>query len=226
MKGKFLNFILLTIFLAGIGVAVYPTVSDWWNSKYASRVIANYAEEVTDMNKEEYAAMWEAAQAFNRRLAEKEYAENLTESELEEYQTLLNVNGTGIMGYVEIEKIGVRVPVYHGTEDAVLQTAAGHMEWTSLPVGGASSHCVIAAHSGLPSAKLFSKLEKLEEKDRFVLYVLDKSLVYEVDQVAVVEPEEIELLQIVKGEDYCTLVTCTPYGMNTHRLLVRGCRVE
>ena len=150
----------------------------------------------------------------------------LTEEQKERYEKLLNVSGDGIMAYIEIPKIGCRLPIYHGTKESALQIAAGHLEWSSLPVGGESAHCVISGHRGLPRAKLFTDLDKMEEGDQFFITVLNKRLTYEVDQIQVVEPEEVEDLAIEKGKDYVTLVTCTPYAINTHRLLVRGHRIN
>ncbi len=150
----------------------------------------------------------------------------LSEEQYAEYLELLNVSGLGIMGYIEIPEISVRLPVYHGTDESVLQIAVGHLEWSSLPVGGESSHCVLSGHRALPSAKLFTDLDKLREGDIFMLRVLDEVLTYEVDKISIVEPSQVSALQVIEGEDLCTLVTCTPYGINTHRLLVRGHRIE
>ena len=177
------------------------------------------------MNDTDYKALWAEAEAYNQTLVNKSDRFNLTDEELEEYEQMLTVEGTDVIGYIEIEKIGCFLPIYHGTSDAVLQTGVGHLEGSSLPVGGESTHTVISGHRGLPSAKLFTDLDQLEEGDTFVLYVLDETLTYEVDQIRIVEPTELSELAIVEGEDYCTLVTCTPYGINTHRLLVRGHRV-
>ncbi len=229
MKKKTSNLItviLILILLVGLSLLLYPTASDYWNSFHQSRAIATYAEEVTNLDDDQYTELWESAKAYNTALAESETKYVLTEEEREEYESLLNISGTGIMGYVEIPGIACSLPIYHGTDDAALQIAAGHLEWTSLPTGGESTHCVISGHRGLPSAKLFTDLDRLEEGDVFMLCVLDEVLTYEVDQILIVEPQDTEALQIVQGEDYCTLVTCTPYGINTHRLLVRGHRIE
>ncbi|MBQ1188425.1 MAG: class C sortase [Peptococcaceae bacterium] len=150
----------------------------------------------------------------------------LTEEEKEIYEKTLDVSGTGIMGYIEIDSIDVSLPIYHGTEDSVLQIAVGHLDWSSLPVGGAGTHCVMSGHRGLPSAKLFTHLDELVEGDTFVVRVLDEVFTYEVDQILIVEPEDVSALTIEPGNDLCTLVTCTPYGINSHRLLVRGHRIE
>ena len=205
---------------------LYPAVSDYWNSKHQTRAIAVYSEEVSGLDKDQYQALWADAAAYNASLRERDNAYLLTEEQKAAYEQLLNVSGLGIMGYIEIPSIDCSLPIYHGTEESVLQIAIGHLEWSSLPVGGESTHCVLSGHRGLPSAKLFTNLDKLQEGDVFLLRVLDEVLTYEVDQILIVEPQEIAALQIAEGEDLCTLVTCTPYGINTHRLLVRGHRIE
>ena len=226
-KGNHLITILLVlIFLLGLSLLLYPAVSDYWNSKHQTRAIAVYSEEVSGLDEDQYQALWEAAAAYNASLLERDNAYLLTEEQKAAYEQLLNVSGLGIMGYIEIPSIDCSLPIYHGTEESVLQIAIGHLEWTSLPVGGESTHCVLSGHRGLPSAKLFTNLDKLQEGDVFLLRVLDEVLTYEVDQILIVEPQEIAALQIAEGEDLCTLVTCTPYGINTHRLLVRGHRIE
>ena len=226
-KGNHLITILLVlIFLLGLSLLLYPAVSDYWNSKHQTRAIAVYSEEVTGLDEEQYQALWADAAAYNASLRERDNAYLLTEEQKAAYEQLLNVSGLGIMGYIEIPSIDCSLPIYHGTEESVLQIAIGHLEWSSLPVGGESTHCVLSGHRGLPSAKLFTNLDKLQEGDVFMLRVLDEVLTYEVDQILIVEPQEIAALQIAEGEDYCTLVTCTPYGINTHRLLVRGHRIE
>ena len=226
-KGNHLITILLVlIFLLGLSLLLYPSVSDYWNSKHQTRAIAVYSEEVSGLDEDQYQALWEAAAAYNASLLERDNAYLLTEEQKAAYEQLLNVSGLGIMGYIEIPSIDCSLPIYHGTEESVLQIAIGHLEWTSLPVGGESTHCVLSGHRGLPSAKLFTNLDKLQEGDVFLLRVLDEVLTYEVDQILIVEPQETGALRIVEGEDLCTLVTCTPYGINTHRLLVRGHRIE
>ena len=226
-KGNHLITILLVlIFLLGLSLLLYPAVSDYWNSKHQTRAIAVYSEEVSGLDKEQYQALWAGAAAYNASLRERDNAYLLTEEQKAAYEQLLNVSGMGIMGYIEIPSIDCSLPIYHGTEESVLQIAIGHLEWSSLPVGGESTHCVLSGHRGLPSAKLFTNLDKLQEGDVFMLRVLDEVLTYEVDQILIVEPQEIAALQITEGEDYCTLVTCTPYGINSHRLLVRGHRIE
>ncbi|MGN8889766.1 class C sortase [Dysosmobacter sp. HCP28S3_G4] len=229
MKKKSSNFttiLLVLILLAGLSLLLYPSVSDYWNSLHQSRAIATYAEEVANLDEDQYAEIWDAAAEYNASLLERTNSYLLSDVQKETYQQLLNVSGTGVMGYIEIPVIQCSLPLYHGTDEGVLQIAVGHLDWTSLPVGGESTHCVLSGHRGLPSAKLFTNLDKLVVGDVFMLRVLDEVLTYEVDQILIVEPHETSELQIVKGQDYCTLVTCTPYGINSHRLLVRGHRIE
>ena len=218
--------ILILVFFLGLSLVLYPSVSDYWNSLHQSRAIATYAEEVSNLDTDRYEQLWAEAVDYNRTLWDRENAFLLSETQKATYDSLLNVGGNGVMGYIEIPTIGVSLPIYHGTDEGVLQIAVGHIEWTSLPVGGESSHCVISGHRGLPSAKLFTNLDKLVVGDTFLFRVLDETLTYEVDQILIVEPQEVSALTIREGEDLCTLVTCTPYGINTHRLLVRGHRVE
>lgn len=226
MRKHFTNFILMFILFVGLSLLLYPTASDYWNSHHQTRAITTYADNVAALDQARYEELLEAARQYNEKLASQEPHYQLSEEEKEEYESTLEVSDTGIMGYIEIPEIDVKLPIYHGTDDAVLQTAVGHLEWTSLPVGGESTHCVISGHRGLPSAKLFTSLDKLREGDTFLLRVLDEVLTYEVDQILIVEPQDTEALQIEEGKDYCTLMTCTPYGINTHRLLVRGHRIE
>lgn len=218
-------FLVLMLF-AGLSLLLYPTVSNYWNSLHQSRAIAAYVEQVTQIDNETFDQLLEQARAYNRTLVGKAYRYDMTRQEREEYLGLLNVSGNGIIGYIEIPDIHCELPIYHGTDADALQIGVGHIEGSSLPVGGESTHCAISGHRGLPSAKLFSDLDKLTVGDRFILRVLDDTLTYEVDQIHTVLPGEMDELEIVEGEDYCTLVTCTPYGVNTHRLLVRGYRVE
>lgn len=226
MKKYGSTIILVLIFITGLAIFAYPTISDRWNSLHSSRIIMAYAETVSGLSEEEYRQLYSAAESYNQSVLERVNLFTPSDEEKEEYATLLDVENNGIMGYVEIPVIKVSLPIYHGTSEDVLQTAAGHLDWTSLPVGGPSTHAVISGHRGLPSAELFTKLDRLVEGDRFMIYVLDETLTYEVDQIHIVLPEDMNDLQITRGEDYCTLVTCTPYGINTHRLLVRGHRVE
>lgn len=217
---------LVLMFFAGLSLLLYPTVSNYWNSLHQSRAIAAYVEQVAQIDNETFDQLREQARAYNRTLVGKAYRYDMTRQEREEYLGLLNVSENGIIGYIEIPGIHCELPIYHGTDADALQIGVGHIEGSSLPVGGESTHCAISGHRGLPSAKLFSDLDKLTVGDRFSLRVLDDTLTYEVDQIHTVLPGEMDELEIVEGEDYCTLVTCTPYGVNTHRLLVRGHRVE
>ena len=221
-----INILLVLILLAGLSLLLYPSVSDYWNSFHQSRAIVQYAEQVSLLDEDQYEELWTSATDYNASLLERANSYILSDTQKEQYEELLNVSGIGVMGYIEIPSIDCSLPIYHGTEESVLQTAIGHLEWTSLPVGGESTHCVLSGHRGLPSAKLFTNLDKLVEGDVFMLRILDEVLTYEVDQILIVEPQETAELQIVEGQDYCTLVTCTPYGINTHRLLVRGHRID
>ena len=226
MKIKMHTIVLIVLCVIGLSLLLYPTVSNYWNSRHATRVISHYAERVENMDREEFCEQWERAVAYNGELALRSNSFFLSDELKERYWSLLDVGGDGIMGYIEIEKLGVALPIYHGTDDAVLQNAIGHLEWSSLPVGGEGSHCVVSGHRGLPNRKLFTDLDELRAGDRFVFHVLGQILTYEVDRIATVLPAETEDLRSSAGKDYCTLVTCTPYGINTHRLLVRGHRVE
>ena len=226
MKRHGITIILLIVFIVGLSLLLYPSFSDWWNSRHQSRAVASYVEQVANIDGEQYAQLWNDAWEYNAALAGRANNYVLTDEQKEEYENFLDVGGTGIMGYIEIPTIGVTLPIHHGTDEAVLQVAVGHLEWTSLPVGGESSHCVLSGHRGLPSARLFTDLDKLVVGDVFIFRVLDEILTYEVDQILIVEPHETEALLITEGKDLCTLITCTPYGVNSHRLLVRGHRVE
>ena len=218
--------ILILILVVGLSLMLYPSFSNWWNEAHQSRAIAAYSQEVSKLDENRYDELWQQAWEYNRSLVGRENVYLLDDSQKAEYERLLDVSGMGIMGYIEIPSLKVSLPIYHGTEESVLQVAVGHLEWTSLPVGGESTHCVLSGHRGLPSAKLFTDLDRLVVGDRFRLGVLDQVLTYEVDQILIVEPQDTEALLIEEGKDLCTLVTCTPYSINTHRLLVRGHRVE
>ena len=225
MRKNLSTIILILIFLVGLSVMLYPSVSDAVNRKHQSRAVAGYAEEVEQLSDADYQTYFDAADAYNRQLNTTPnafYKPDLVNG----YAQTLDISGTGIMGYITIPKISVELPIYHGTDEGVLQVAAGHLEGSSLPVGGAGTHAVISAHRGLPSAKLFTNLDELEVGDRFTITVLNRVLTYEVDQISIVLPTEIDQLLPTEGMDYVTLMTCTPYGINTHRLLVRGKRVE
>ena len=226
MRNKLTTILLVLAFFAGLSLLLYPTVSDYWNSLHASQAVADYAENVRNLEAEKYQQVLQDARNYNQMLPYKHTTFALSEEDKGAYDTLLDISGTGVMGYIEIPTINISLPVYHGTEDAVLQIAVGHLEWSSLPVGGEDTHCVLSGHRGLPSAKLFTNLDKLVVGDKFVMRVLDEVLTYEVDQILIVEPTDVSTLIIEAGKDLCTLVTCTPYGINSHRLLVRGHRIE
>ena len=226
MRKKLGNIILTLILLTGIGLLVYPTFSDWWNSFHQTRAIAGYTAQVANMDKEDFDRMWAEAEAFNEYLANKSGRFNLTDEELATYNSILDVTGTGIMGYIDIPSIKVSLPLYHGTDEAVLQIAIGHITGTSFPIGGEGTHSAVSGHRGLPSAKLFTDIDQLQPGDKFLLQILDRTLTYEVDQIRIVLPQELQDLEIDPYQDYVTLITCTPYGINTHRLLVRGHRVD
>ena len=225
MKKNKSTIILILVFFVGLSVMLYPTLSDYVNQRNQSRAVASYAQDVDTMTDADYSAYFDAAAAFNAQVAANENA-LYRPDQLTGYNDTLDITGTGIMGYITISKIGVELPIYHGTSDSVLQIAAGHLEGSSLPVGGTSTHAVISAHRGLPSAKLFTNLDQLEMGDTFTITVLDRVLTYEVDKISIVLPTETDELKIAEGKDYVTLMTCTPYGINTHRLLVRGRRIE
>ena len=202
MKRNLSTIILILVFFTGLSLLLYPSVSDYWNSLHQSRAIATYAEAVAEIGKSDYDHLWQAAREYNRRILSRPKAYAMSEEEQADYLAQLDVSGNGIMGYIEIPEIRCTLPIYHGVDEAVLQIAAGHIEWTSLPVGGESTHCVLSGHRGLPRAKLFTNLDQLEKGDTFMLRVLDETLTYEVDQILIVEPHEVEALAITPGEDY------------------------
>ncbi len=220
------NLMLLAVFLIGLSLLLYPVVSDFVNSRSQSRAVAAYQQQLSQLSAQDYTALREAAAAYNAQLAAGQTSFVLTDAETAAYNALLDPNGTGVMGYIEIDSIGVSLPIYHGVTDSVLAVGAGHLPGSSLPVGGESTHCVLSGHRGLPSSRLFTDLDQLQNGDIFLLHVLDETLAYEVDQILIVDPQDVSALGITAGEDYCTLVTCTPYGVNTQRLLVRGHRVS
>ena len=227
MKKKHISTIIIAlIFLAGLVFLLYPTVSNLWNRAHQSRAIATYTKQVEKLDDSQNKEMLKAARKYNKSLLKKSDHWKLSKKDKKKYESLLDVSGTGIMGYIEVPKIDCSLPIYHGTDEGALQIAIGHLEGSSLPVGGKSTHCVLSGHRGLPSARLFTDLDQMEEGDVFVLNVLGRKLAYEVDQIKVVLPDEMSDLEIVQGKDLCTLVTCTPYGINTHRLLVRGHRTK
>lgn len=225
-KGRFGTILLVVCVLVGLSLLLYPSFSNYWNKVYSTHAIAVYNEKATELTESEYTEIWEAARSYNATIRHIREDHFLTDNDKVAYENLLNIDGTGVMGYIEIPAIKVTLPIFHGTSDDILQKGVGHMEWSSLPVGGKSTHCVLSGHRGLPSAKLFTDLDKLEPGDIFILCVLNEVLTYEVDQIRIVEPKDTAELSITDGEDYCTLITCTPYGINTHRLLIRGHRIE
>lgn len=217
---------LIATFVAGLSLLLYPTVSNYWNTLHASRAVATYVDAVQNMGEDKRREMLQKAIDYNKSLTSDNQRLTISSARRQEYESILDVDGNGMIGYIEIPNVNITLPVYHGTNDDVLQKAVGHLDWTSLPVGGTSTHCVLSGHRGLPSAKLFTNLDQVKEGDTFVIRVLDEVLTYEVDQIRIVEPAAVDDLMIENGKDYCTLVTCTPYGVNSHRLLVRGHRVE
>ena len=217
---------LVAIFFVGLSVLLYPTISDFWNEKRQSQAIMNYDDLIVDLTPEDYSEIFDKADAYNKKIRNMSFPFMNHKNIADEYYDTLDINGDGMMGYITIEKIKVQLPIYHGTSDKVLNSAVGHVEGSTLPVGGKSTHSVLSAHRGLPSAKLFTNLDKVEVGDVFTVRILDRTVTYQVDQILIVLPHETDNLNIVQGEDYCTLVTCTPYGINTHRMLVRGTRIE
>ena len=226
MRKHLSTIILVVILFLGVAILLYPTLSDYYNSFHQSRAIAKYIEDIDTIDPIDYNRLWERARVYNEGLKYKPNRFVLTDEEYREYESLLNLTGSGIMGYIEVPKIDCTLPIYHGTDEAVLQIAIGHIEGTSLPTGEVGCHTVLSGHRGLPSAKLFTDLDKMELGDLFVIRVLNEIMTYEVDQILIVLPEELDALALDPEHDYCTLVTCTPYGVNTHRLLVRGHRTE
>lgn len=226
-RGVSISTIVMTIVLVtGLCIMAYPTFSDWWNTFHQARVIQEYVEAVQETDPKLIEKILQDAYTYNETLLSNNGRFSMTDEERTKYNSILNLTGNGVMGYVNIPSIGVNLPIYHGTDEVHLQVAVGHIEGSSLPVGGPSTHCVVSAHRGLPSAKLFTDLDKVKEGDIFTFTVLDQTLTYEVDQIRIVEPSKMSDLEIVKDADYATLITCTPYGVNTHRMLVRGHRIE
>lgn len=224
-KNRIATIALVLIFAAGLALLLYPTVSDLWNSFHQSRVITEYTHQVEETDEETYERLWAEAERYNQELMDDPDRFTMTDADKAEYEQLLSIDGDGVMGYVEVPKINCSLPVYHGTDEAALQVAIGHLEGSSLPTGGKGTHCVLSGHRGLPSARLFTDLDEMTEGDIFLLKVLDRTMTYEVDQILTVDPYDLDALAIDPDQDYCTLVTCTPYGINTHRLLVRGHRI-
>ena len=232
MKRKIFTILFALLFLVGFGILAYPTISNQWNTYRQSRLISNYKDITENTDTEDFDREWERAKGYNDSITVNQpmsadvFSAGGQEDKDSAYWNVLNIAGDGMMGYLSIPKINVELAIYHGTSDEVLQTGVGHIEGTKLPIGGESNHTVLAAHRGLPSARLFTDLDQLEEGDQFYIHIFDEVLAYEVDQILVTEPDEVDALQIVEGQDYVTLYTCTPYGVNTHRLLVRGHRIE
>lgn len=225
MRSKKSTIILLVSFFIGLSVLLYPSISSYWNSKTQSEAIVDYESMLSQYKPEDYTAIFAEADAYNKQLAQLN--EPLVEhNRLPDYNSILNVGGTGMMGYITVPKISQELPVYHGTSDGVLSVAVGHLQGTSLPVGGENTHCVVSAHRGLPTAVLFTHLDRMEIGDIFYFTILDRTITYEVDQIRIIEPDDASLIQIKDGKDYCTLLTCTPYGINTQRLLVRGHQID
>lgn len=226
MRRRLGNILLTLAFVVGIALLAYPSFSDWWNTFHQTRAIAGYTAKVANMDREDFDRMWAEAEAFNEYLSKKTNRFNLTPEELATYNSILDVTGTGIMGYIDIPSIKISLPIYHGTDESILQIAIGHIAGTSFPIGGEGTHAAVSGHRGLPSARLFTDIDKLQAGDKFLLQILDRTLTYEVDQIRIVLPQELQDLEIDPYQDYVTLITCTPYGVNTHRLLVRGHRVD
>lgn len=226
MRKHMSTIIAILVFITGLSLLLYPTVSNYWNSLHQSRVVANYSDTMAKLSKQDKQAEIDRAVEYNSGLINNGGRFTPSDSELSEYKSLLNADGTGMMGYITIPKIGINLAIYHTVDESVLQVGVGHLEGSSLPVGGSGTHCVLSSHRGLPSAKLFTELDRMKKGDVFYLHVYDRVLAYQVDNIAIVEPNDYGLLEIEEGKDLCTLFTCTPYGINTHRLLVRGHRVE
>lgn len=224
-KKHFLTIIIMLVMLVGLGLLLYPSVANYWNQFHQTRAIMAYNETVSSMSAKDYRKILNDAREYNKKLGETGIVWKMSKAQKAEYEKQLDFDSTGIMGYVSIPKFHIKLPVYHGINESVLQIAIGHLEQTSLPVGGESSHCEVSGHRGLPSARLFTDIDKIKEGDTWTMNVLNETLTYECDQIRIVEPKDLSNLQITKGKDYCTLITCTPYGVNTHRLLVRGHRI-
>ncbi len=225
MKNNKIGILLVLMLFVGVCGLLYPSVSQYWNSKTQTRAVENYQEILNSLKPEDYEVYFQEAEKYNTQLGELS-APLFDYREIDGYNSILNIGGNGIMGYVSIPKLGVELPLYHGISAEVLNVACGHLEGTSLPIGGESTHCVLSAHRGLPHAKLFTELDKMEVGDTFTITVLNRTVTYQVDQIKVVLPNETNDVQVVEGEDLCTLLTCAPYGINSHRLLVRGTRIE
>ncbi len=220
------NLIFAGIFIVGLGIFLYPSVSNYINSKHQSSAVSDYTEAISNLTEEDYEQYWNKAVEYNEKLLSRGLNFTLSDEELEEYHSILDPTGTGVMGHIEIEKIGVDLPIYHDVTESVLQVGIGHIPGSSLPTGTIGTHTLLSGHRGLPSSKLFSELDQMIEGDTFLLHIMDQTFAYQVDNISIVLPEETQSLTIYPEKDYVTLVTCTPYGVNTHRLLVRGRRVD
>ena len=225
MKNSKSTLLLILMFIIGLCILLYPLISNWWNAKVQTQMIENYESVLQTIDGEDYSQYFEAADAFNQKLLDMSSPLSHTK-QLTEYEEILKVPNTDVMGYIAIDKLQLELPIYHGTSDEVLTAGVGHLKGSSVPVGGPGTHCALSAHRGLPSSKLFSDLDKLELGDLFTITVLDRLMTYQVEDIQIVLPKEVEHLKIDKDKDYVTLITCTPYGINTHRLLVRGTRVD
>ena len=224
-KRHLVTILILAGLVVGIGLILYPSVANYWNTFHQTRAIMTYTDAVSSMNEADYDEILSRAWEYNTHLGQTGIQWNMTDEQKKEYENMLRIDGSDVMGYINIPKINVKLPIYHGTEETVLQTSIGHIEQTSLPVGGEDSHCSVSGHRGLPSARLFTDLDEIKEGDTWTMTVLNETLTYEADQIRTVKPDDLSELNIVSGEDYCTLITCTPYGVNTHRLLIRGHRI-
>lgn len=225
IKRNLLTVVMTAGMLIGISLLLYPSVANYWNGFHQARTIMEYTQVVSSMDKDDYKNILRDARKYNKRLSKTGFRWSMSDAERRDYERQLKVKGTKAIGYISVPKLHIRLPLMHGTDEEVLQTAIGHLEQTSLPVGGKGSHCVISGHRGLPSSRLFTDIDKIKEGDTWTITVLNETLTYECDQVRIVLPNDLSDLKIEKGKDLCTLVTCTPYGVNTHRLLVRGHRV-
>ncbi len=225
MKQRIMTCFVILILIAGLSLLLYPSISNYINKVRHRRAVFDYTSEVETLSNEQYRQILEAAKAYNAALAENPVSfMRMSDQQRLDYESQLDITGTGIMGYITIEKVDISLPIYHGTSEAVLKEGVGHIGGSSLPVGGESAHCLLSGHRGLPSAMLFTNIDKLDRGDTFALHVLEETFVYEVDDIRVVEPQDVSALRIYPGKDYCTLITCTPYGINSHRLIVRGVR--
>ena len=216
--------ILLIIFFTGLVTMLYPTICQYWNSKVQSRAIDDYKEMIPNIATSDYNNMFTEANDYNQKLFTLEFP-LIQYPKVPNYKELININNKGMIGYITIDKLKVELPIYHGTSSSILNIAVGHLQGSSLPIGGPNTHSVLSAHRGLPSAQLFTNLDKLEIGDTFIITILNKNLTYQVDKISIVEPTDVSTLAIIEGKDYVTLMTCTPYGVNSHRLLVRGVRI-